>query len=131
LSVKKSVEQRTKIPCDLQRYIFKGKQLEDDKPLSFYGVMRDSTLRLVLRLRGGLIIKIKMPNGKYFRVGIDNNRTFEDFKKIVELELNIPIEKQLFTSNQNKVNELYFKDFLPTLQRNSKFYFVSEVSGNK
>ncbi|KAG2440978.1 hypothetical protein HXX76_003831 [Chlamydomonas incerta] len=41
------------MPCCSQGLVFAGRQLEDARSLASYGISSDSTLHLVLRLRGG------------------------------------------------------------------------------
>ncbi|EGE02146.1 ubiquitin-60S ribosomal protein L40 [Trichophyton interdigitale MR816] len=54
-AIKSQVFERELVSVDEQRYVFGGKHIRDEFPLSEYGIQKESTLHLVLDLPGGII----------------------------------------------------------------------------
>lgn len=113
---------------DSHTITFAGLPLDEERTLAFYGITDSSRLHISIRLRGGMMIKVKTLTGKEIEIDIEPSDTIERVKERVEEKEGIPpIQQRLIFAGKQMNDDKTARDY--NIEGGSVLHLVLALRG--
>ena len=127
--IKRMIYEKEGIPKYSQRFIYKGKELENRYTLEDYNIKKDDALTLIPK-NGSMRIFVKTLTGKHINIEVEPYDRTEDVKEMIqEIEGIPPCEQRLIFDGKQLEDGNTLQDY--GIQRDSTLHMVIRLKGGK
>lgn len=114
-----------------QQYLLHaGQQLDGSKTLADYSIQHQDVLELLLRIRGGMMIKVKTLTGKEIEIDIEPTDSIERIKERIEEKEGIPpVQQRLIFAGKQMNDEKAARDY--NIEGGSVLHLVLALRGGQ
>eukprot|EP00347_Sterkiella_histriomuscorum_P006632 403352030 len=126
--IRAKIQDKPGMPPDHIRLVFGGKKLQDGKILSDYGLQKESTIHMVLRLRGGMQIFVKALTGRTITLEVEQDESIESIRAKLQDKEGIPPDQlRLIFGGKELLVGKTLKDY--GIQKESTIFTVLRLRG--